>query len=372
MTPPTRLQRFLIPGLAFKAVIIAGGYATGRELAEFFGPAGPVGGIVGMLLAMGIWSVVAALVFLYARRAGTHDYQSFMRHLLGPAWPLFELLLVLLLLVSLAVFSAAAGAIGNALFGLPDVAGQLALIAATILVVCAGSAAVERLFAGASVLLYATYAAFLGLAFWAFGDRIVEGLGAPVAGTAWLTGGLSYSGYNAVGLVLVLYVVRHFTSPRDAAIAGLLAGPLAMLPAILFFIVLAAFPAALEAKLPSDYLLRQLGVPGFAFVYQGMIFLALLESSVGVVHGLNERIANVRGPERFGALARALSGAAILLLAGFAAQRIGLVDLIAKGYRYMSYAMIVTFLLPLLTLGSWRLWRWHVGSRHTFVPKGQA
>ena len=29
-------QRFLLPGFALKAVIIGGGYATGRELAEYF------------------------------------------------------------------------------------------------------------------------------------------------------------------------------------------------------------------------------------------------------------------------------------------------------------------------------------------------
>jgi hypothetical protein len=53
---PTWFQRFLLPGLAFKAVVIGGGYATGRELAEFFLPSGPRGGVLGMLLAMLIWS----------------------------------------------------------------------------------------------------------------------------------------------------------------------------------------------------------------------------------------------------------------------------------------------------------------------------
>ena len=45
-------QRFLLPGFAFKAVVIGGGYATGRELAEFFLGSGPQGGLMGMVLAM--------------------------------------------------------------------------------------------------------------------------------------------------------------------------------------------------------------------------------------------------------------------------------------------------------------------------------
>ena len=39
-------KRFLLPGLAFKAVVIGGGYATGRELAEFFLSVGPWGGLL--------------------------------------------------------------------------------------------------------------------------------------------------------------------------------------------------------------------------------------------------------------------------------------------------------------------------------------
>ena len=42
-------SRFLLPGLAFKAVVIGGGYATGRELAEFFLSAGPRGGLSAIL-----------------------------------------------------------------------------------------------------------------------------------------------------------------------------------------------------------------------------------------------------------------------------------------------------------------------------------
>jgi len=46
----TRVQRFLLPGFAFKALVIGGGYATGRELATFFLPSGPLGGLWAMLL----------------------------------------------------------------------------------------------------------------------------------------------------------------------------------------------------------------------------------------------------------------------------------------------------------------------------------
>ena len=114
---PSAFQRFVLPGLAFKAVVIGGGYATGREIAEFFLPAGPWGGIAAMAVATAIWCVVCSTTFVFARRLRERDYRSFFRALLGRAWPVFEIAYVIFVVLILAVFGAAAGAIGSATFG---------------------------------------------------------------------------------------------------------------------------------------------------------------------------------------------------------------------------------------------------------------
>ncbi len=57
-------KRILLPGLVFQSVVIAGGYGTGREIAEFFLTHGPLGGLLAMLLVSTvIWSVVNAASF---------------------------------------------------------------------------------------------------------------------------------------------------------------------------------------------------------------------------------------------------------------------------------------------------------------------
>src|SRR3546814_3873418 len=104
-------------------------------------------------------------------------------------------------------------------------------------------------------------------------------------------GGLSYASYNIVGAVVILPVRRHFTSRRDALVAGLIAGPLSMLPAIVFFVAMMAFYPAIGAEvLPSDFLLARMGMPAFRILFQVMIFAALLESGAGAVPAINERI----------------------------------------------------------------------------------
>lgn len=360
-TTPTWFQRFLLPGFAFKAVVIGGGYATGRELAEFFLPSGPWGGIAAMLLAMVIWSLVSVTTFLFARASGARDYLSFFHALLGRGWIVFEIAYVLFVVLILAVFGAAAGAIGAAMFALPKIVGTLALMTGIAGFVMFGNTSVERLFKYVSFLLYGVYVLFMLLAFTHFGDRIIAGFALEVPATDWALGGLTYASYNIIGAIVILPVVRHLTSDRDAVVAGLIAGPLAMLPALLFFTCMVAFyPAIGNETLPSDFMLQRLDQPLFHLLFQLMIFCALLESGTGAVHAINERVAKAwhaaRG-EMLTSRARLLIALALLVCCMLLADRFGLVALIAKGYRALAAIFLVIYVVPLMTLGVARLWR---------------
>ncbi|WP_338425235.1 hypothetical protein [Sphingopyxis kveilinensis] len=355
-------QRFLLPGFALKAVIIGGGYATGRELAEYFVPSGPWGGLAAMLLATLIWSGVAALTFALARRMHAYDYRSFFEGLLGPAWIAFEMAYLIFVVLILAVFGAAAGAIGAATFGWPELAGSVLLAVSIVAFTAFGTAIVETLFKYASMLIYAVYAIFIVFALASFGDMIGNGFAnAPPPSGNWVAGGITYASYNIVGAAIILPVLRHLTSQRDAVVAGLIAGPLSMLPAILFFVAMMAFYPAIGAEtLPSDFLLRQMAVPGFHILFQLMIFAALLESGVGAIHAINERVSGVveaRGRPPLGTGIRAAIGSLILVGCMFVAARVGLVDLIASGYRFLAWLFVIVFVLPLVTIGTWRLLR---------------
>ncbi len=358
---PTWFQRFLLPGFAFKAVVIGGGYATGRELAEFFLPSGPRGGVMGMLLAMAIWSVVCALTFMFAQATRSFDYRSFFRRLLGPCWGVFEAAFVLFMVLVLAVYGAAAGAIANAMFGFPELVGTLCLMLGIGLFTAFGNSSVERLFKWVSIFLYGVYALFVVLALSSFGDRIVQNFATPVAASGWALGGLTYAGYNIVGAVVILPIARHFLCRRDALVAGLVAGPLAMLPALLFFVCMIAWYPQIGAQtLPSDFMLQRLDRPLFHLLFQAMIFSALLESGTGAVHALNERVAvawQARSGRNLSNAGRFAIAAALLVGSIFIADRYGLVALIAQGYRALAWLLLAVYVLPLLTFGAWWLWR---------------
>jgi uncharacterized membrane protein YkvI len=350
---PTFFKRFLLPGFAFKAVVIGGGYATGRELAEFFLPAGPWGGLLGMLLAMACWSAICAATFVFARATRSYEYGAFFRTLLGAGWFLFDGAYACLVIIMLSVFGAAAGAIGTAIFGWQEITGTLALVAGIAVVAAFGNESVERLFKYVTYFLYSVYAVFVVLAIMKTSDRVVANFAGAQPTAGWALGGLTYAGYNVVGAVVILPVLRHLTSRRDAVIAGLLAGPLGMLPAVLFFVcMIAYYPAIGSATLPSDYMLARLDAPVFHVVFQLMILAALLESGTGAVHAVNQRIAGVLGARgrTLPTAARLALSTSILVLSIFVANRFGLVALIARGYRSLAYLFIAVYVLPLVAL----------------------
>ena len=357
----SRFQRYLLPGLAFKSAVIGGGYATGRELAEFFLPSGPWGGLAAMLLAMLIWSVLCILTFLLARAIGANDYRSFFRHLLGRGWWTFEVAYLALIVVVLAVFGAAAGELAATMFGSPRILGTLALVAVITAIVHAGTQAVERMFKWMSAFMYLVYAIAACLILSRFGSGSMAQLSAADGpGPGWVLNGVTYAGYNIFGAVSILLVVRHLLHRRDAVIAGALAGPLAILPAIVFYLCMIAFlPEIADAPLPSDLMLGQLGLPWFQWLFRLMIMVALVETGVTLMASVDGRIGTT-WKERTGAppppRIRVALIAALLLVAVFLADAIGLVALIAQGYRLLAYAILATYVVPLLAYALWQFW----------------
>jgi uncharacterized membrane protein YkvI len=315
-----------------------------------------------MALAMAIWSAACTVTFLYAMQTESRDYRAFFSSLLGPLWPAFEIAYCLAIIVTLAVFAAAAGAIGQALFGWPVLAGSLTLMGMIAVVASFGNEAVEQLFKYVSIFLYLTYGVFLLLSLSHFGPRIEAAFARSTPTDSWIGGGLTYAGYNIVAAVVILPVLRHLKSRRDAITAGLLAGPLAMIPAMLFFISMAGFyPQIRSQVLPSDFLLGELHFPVFRLVFQGMIFAALLEGGTAGIHAINERIARAyaaKGQRKLSTQARFAVTVVILIGSVFVANRIGLVSLIANGYRFLAYLFLVIYVLPIMTYGLWRVCRW--------------
>lgn len=264
------------------------------------------------------------------------------------------------MLVILAVMGAAAGEIAHSLFGLPRLAGSLAMIVATGALLTVGAAGIERFLVASVGYLYLVYAVFVVWCVIAFGDRIGEAFATGPVDGGWLGAGVTYAGYNVATIPAVLFCVRHFGRSRDALVAGALAGPLGMLPGVLFYVAMMGWHLEIaDQALPSAFLLARLQAPWFEWAFQLAVMLTLVDTGVALLHAINERVA-AAFRERERAMPRALRpGIAVgtMLLAVYAATAVGLVDLIARGYGTLTWYFLAIYVLPLMTWGLWRLWR---------------
>lgn len=349
-------KRYLLPGMVFQSVVIAGGYGTGREIVEFFLALGPVSGLVAMLgVSAVIWSLVCAVTFELARQWRAYEYRAFFQGLLGPAWFLFEICYVLLMLIVLAVVGAAAGSILEETFGLPYAVGVLGIMAAVAVLVFSGTEWIERFLAGWSFLLYGVYLVLVVWATLRFGDDIARNFADSDLSGPWLRGGVRYAAYNLAVIPAVLFTVRHIGTRREAVGAGLLAGVIAIVPALLFYVAMVGlYPAVVDQTVPANHVLEALGAPGFQLLFQIVLFGTLVETGTGLIHAVNERVFAVfaEGGRTLPRWARPAMATGFLLTAALLA-RIGLVSLIARGYGTLTWAFLLVYVVPVLTWGLW-------------------
>lgn len=358
MRATAAFRKYLLPGFVFQSVVIAGGYGTGRELVEFFLSYGPVGGLLAMLLVSTvIWSAVCAVTYEFARVFRSYDYRSFFTHLLGRGWLLFEICYVALLLIILAVIAAAAGSILRETFGLSYLVGVLGMMAAVGYLVFRGSTTIERVLTAWSFVLYTVYIVLFVWSMSRFGGETTSALKQGIAHSGWVVGGVKYAAYNLAIVPAVLFAVRHAERRKEAVSAGLLTGPIAMMPALLFYLVMAGqYPAILDRPVPANHMLELLGSRVFQITFQIVLFGTLIETGTGLIHAVNERIAGVYSQKDRvmpGFIRPATAGS--LLAAGTLLAQVGLIGLIAKGYGTLTWLFLFIFVIPVLTWGIWKI-----------------
>lgn len=351
-------KKYLLPGFVFQSIVIGGGYGTGRELVEFFLREGPAGGYLGMLVATAVWGVILALGFELARLGRYYDYRRFLSALLGRGWMAFEVLYVLSVILTTAVVGSASGELLNETMGWPRIVGTLILISLVALLTYSGSGLIEKFFSVWSLGLYVVYFIVIVLVVKESSDVIFGNMTLWKEDSGWLLGGLKYGAYNLAALPAMLFSLRHLERRREALSAGMLAAVIAMVPAVLIYTAfLASYPAIMEEAIPANFVLTGLGMPWFQTFFQIILFGTFIETGTGMIHGFNERIAGAM-KERGRTMShwqRLGVAAGLLVVAIWMADRFGLVKLISDGYGLITYGFWVLFLLPILVMGSWRI-----------------
>lgn len=390
-----RFGRLLLPAVVLQSVLIGGGYATGREIVAY----GARFGVRGWIAILGIFlgfTLTAFFTFEVARRFRSYEYKSFIRHLIGPAWPAFDLLYVVMALVIIAVMASAAAHILEETLGVPSLAGTASVVLIVGVLSYHGASVIEAFKSAGTALLYLAYLTFSGLvlaarhgelaavfAGWGAGGASGGAAGTlaggaadtaaaavdPNASLAAIMGtGILYVGYNLAVYPTALYTLHRQRRRRDTAWAALIAGVLMTVPFALTWLCLMTFypePAVFDAPVPWLPMLRSLGEPWLIGVFGVVMGWTLVETSVGLIHALLDRVdADLARAESgpladIAGLSSLQSGvlAAGILIGAALLSRVGIIALVSKAYSYLGYAFIALFAVPLLTVGAWKVLR---------------
>jgi len=351
-------KKYLLPGFVFQSVVIGGGYGTGRELVEFFLKFGPLGGFLGMICVTTVmWSVTLAVFFECVRVFKSYDYRTFFSTLLGRFWVIFEILYITAMLIVLAVVGSAAGVLLRDNFGIPYFVGVMIMLGAIGFHTFKGSTHIEKFLAAWSIVLYTMYAVIFFLALYKFGTAIQHNIEKASLQPGWITGGFKYAVYNLQNIPAVMFCLTHIETRKEAFSAGLLAGVIGIFPGLLFLIaVISQYPAVLSEEIPVMFLLNNIGITALAVVFQIVLLGTLIETGTGFIHAVNERIQSVyqSGGKEFPRLFRPVI-AVIFLSISLGISSFGIINLIAKGYGALSWGFFVVFVLPLFTIGLYKI-----------------
>lgn len=358
MKKASAFRKYFVPGFVFQSVVIAGGYGTGAELMEFFLQFGPRGGLVAMIaVSMVVWSIVCAATYEFARMFRVYNYRTMFQKLLGKGWVLYEICYVVLLMIVLAVIASSAGSILEELLGLNYYVGVVGLMIGVGTLVYFGTSAIENVLAFWSMVLYAVYGLFMIMVFMKYGGNISEAIGSGGMQSGWFMGGLKYAFYNLGIIPAVLFSLSHVETRKEAVVSGLLTGVIGIIPGVFLFLSMVGFyPEIMDKTVPTVFMLSQLGFPWLQVLFQVVLFGTLIETGTGFIFAVTERFNSWRvdqGLQPSKAMSMGITVA--LLIAGAVIAQFGLIGLIAKGYGTISWGFLLIYVLPILTLGIWKI-----------------
>lgn len=354
---PRLIRVYLLPGAVMQSVMVGGAYATGREIAEFFTPHGMGGGLLGLLATTVCIALVFALSLDIARTFRVFDYRRFARVLLGRAWFLYEAVAITLILLVLAVITAAAGRIVADEFGWHTAVGAALMLAAVALLIYSGRSWVTTVLASWSVLLYVVFIAYL-VATAVFLDPTPAARRFEVI-DGWLGSGLRYAFYNIAAIPVVLYAAMAIETRREACVAGIVGALIGVLPALMLHLSFAVdYPDIVRAELPVYSILGMLDLRLLTVAYLVVIFGTFVETAAGSIQGIVERIEGAlfeHGRAGLGRGQHALFAIGLMLTAVILSLA-GIVALVARGYGAVAWGFLLFYVIPLLTVGAYRLY----------------
>jgi uncharacterized membrane protein YkvI len=277
-----------------------------------------------------------------------------------------------MLLLVLAVTGAAAGKILADTFQVPIWVGLALMFTFIVILNFYGREAVIRVLSLWCLLLVLLFVVYFVLATRRYGTIGLTTLSMGDVRPGWFSSAIQYVLYNVTAVPMMLYATRDIKTRPQAVISGCIAAVLAMSLGVLFHLSFAAAPGLiLKQDLPTHWMINSLGIPVLMTVYIVILFGAMIKTCAGIMQGVNERVDQWAVRRRGRPLSRIHHGliAGFVILASGALSNFGIVTLIARGYGSMAWAVLLIFVIPLMTVGLYRVTRKPLNDAQESAPQ---
>lgn len=361
--------RLILPGIVIQSTLIAGGYATGREVVEYGAKFGASGWITGLVILFG-FALMAFLMFEVARLFRAFDYKSLVKEFLGPLWFLYDIIYFLLAILILSIVIAATGSILERTLGLNFWIGVLIITIVTAVLNFYGGHLIERFKTVGTTFLLTSYAIFAVMVISKTWDDVkgvfTSGDTSYAGDFPWwslFTVAIVYVSYNLAVYPAALFTVRRQKSIKDTLLGGLIAGLLMTVPWFLtYFAMMGHYPneAVLGADIPWLEMMSGFGV--WVLILFGIVVgWTFIETATGMIYAFVERVERNLEDAGREPLTKNMRGIIAIVALGLSAivSSIGIQDLVSTGYTVLGWAMLIIYGVPILIIGSYRIFKTH-------------
>lgn len=275
----------------YVGTVVGAGFATGREIVEFFSRFGIIG-LIGILMSGYIFIYLGCKMMRISAQIGAKSYQEFNDYLFGK-WvgSAINVLMLFMLLGVCAVMLSGAGAVFNEQLGLPKNVGVFLTIAITILTILFGT---KGLFA-INVLVVPMMITFslilmiLSIQLPNFIDSLVF---MPYAEDGWKAVVAPFS-YTALNLMLsqavLVPVATDIDDDRTIKWGGILGGGALTLILLSSHMSLIMLPNLESYNIPMAVIMKSFA-SSLHWVFVFVIYGEILTSVIGNVFGIERQV----------------------------------------------------------------------------------
>ncbi|MBZ8177120.1 hypothetical protein GP475_05095 [Corynebacterium poyangense] len=342
------MNRTVSIALAFVGLLVGAGFATGREIIQYFISFGTVG-LWGAVLS-GVFMALAGAVFLQLGSYFLANEHNLVFRNLSFAWLswLLDVMVTLTLFAIGFVMLAGAGSNLEQQFGWPSWIGSGLML---ILVIVTGFFDVDKVSNIISwvtpLIIVAVIVAFIYTLFHIPQDtahlsELAQRKESPVS--PWWLAALNYNGLALLlGVSMSIVIGGNHTDTTAAARGGLAGGVLytvmLLMAAVTLFL---SFDQIADADVPMLTIMENIH-PALALVMVWIIFAMIYNTCIGMFYSLGKRL-TAKNEKHF------IPVFVVLCLMGYAVSFVGFSELMSKVYPIIGYAGM--FMVVVL-LGFW-------------------